>query len=728
MILEYVGLDDDPRQIRLLDLHPGIPQDEIRFTLRHVRLAVPKIVERKRLTKTELQQTLPPGWVAAETSQYRYRFLFEDVEENTTWTHPVASCDPLSWQELGELPPAGFQPAFEALSYTWGSEQDPETASVDYQYPSHNPQPYKNRQFKKQITQNLAAALRALRDQKDSRTLWVDAVCIDQKNHLERSSQVKHMSQVYKLAQRVIVWLGPSTSSTSIAISTLAYLGSQLEVSRSRVRFRSPEATEPEWFRASTPLPYDSTTWQAIDELLRRSWFERLWTWQEIQLANSCAAVVCGTHQIQWQCLRKAVICLYSKDELPSSELRRRLEIMDPLMDEGLASSAHLLLNMSRQRFCSEPKDHIYGMLSICGPKLASKIKPDYDRSVMYYEVFKEVFLKYLDQVNRLDLLSGCEDRSQKHTGPTWVPDWSVARTTCPLYAFAFASGVSRSETRYVAPNNLQVDGVKVATISKILQTMPMDFANILKSLRDTEPADLRTRTYPTGETLLDAYCAVLRAGFLRERWTIYVGPSLEEWKAQYLGIISSLAKGLPVSAESIDSAEVFWCLKLLRGRTVFETQDGYVGIGPPSARSGDTVCVLLGSKVPMLLRPFSDVNESGFTVIGECYIHGLDDGVTLLGSLPSGWRIQVGKASSTVAAVHSYKNLVTNEVAEEDPRLAALPEDWKKINRESEHDDPVLFQIYRNCRTGEEINYDPRMTVNELRRQRIKVQTFSLY
>lgn len=724
MLLEYVGLDDDPLQIRLLDLHPGTSQDEIRFTLRHVLLAVPKVVQRKRLTKTELQQTLPSGWVAAETSQYRYRFLFEDAEENTTWTHPVAGCDPLLWQELEELPPAGFQPTFEALSYTWGSEQDPETASVDYQYPSHIPQPNKNRQFTKPITQNLAAALRALRDPNNSRTLWVDAVCIDQANHLERGSQVKHMSQVYKLAQRVIVWLGPSTPSTSTAMSTLAYLGSQLEVSQSRERFRSPEATEPEWFRASTSLPYDNTTWQAIDELMRCSWFQRLWIWQEIQLANSRAAVVCGIYQIEWQCLRKAMICLYSKDELPSPELRRRMEIIERLTNEGLVSSAYLLLNISRQRLCTEPKDHIYGMLSICGPKLASKIKPDYNQSVMYHDVFKDVFLNYLDQVNRLDFLSECEDQSQKHTGPTWVPDWSVARKTYPLYAFAFASGVSRSEARYIAPSNLQVDGVKAGTISKILQTMPMEFSDILKSLRDTEPADLRTRTYPTGETLLDAYCAVLRADYLHEKWTIYVGPSLEEWKTQYLGMISSLAKDLPMSTESTDSAEMFWCLKLLRGRTVFETQDGYIGIGPPSARSGDSVCILLGSKVPMLLRP----TQNGFTVIGECYGHGLDDGVTLLGPLPSNWRIQLGKGSSSLAAVHRYKNLVTNEVAEEDPRLAALPEDWRKINREREHDDPALFQTYINCRTGEEINCDPRLTVNELRRQGVKLQTFSLY
>lgn len=511
-------------------------------------------------------------------------------------------------------------------------------------------------------------------------------------------------------------------------MSTLQYLGSQLEVSRRRSRFRSPQATEPEWFRADTSLPYDNTTWQAINDLAHRSWFERLWIWQEIQLANSRAVVVCGMHQIEWQCLRKALICLYSKDKLPSPELRRRLEVIDPLTNECRVSSAYLLLNISRQRLCTEPKDHIYGMLSICGPKLANKIKPDYDQSVMYHIVFRDVFLKYLDQVNRLDLLSECGDPSEKHTGPTWVPDWSITRTTYPLYAFTFASGISRSETRYYPPNNLQVEGVKAATICKVLQTVPMDFADILETLRDAEPADLRIRAYPTGETLYDAYCAVLRAGYLSERWTHHVGPSLEEWKDQYLNLTSSLTKDLLMSMDYTDSAEIFWCLKLLRGRTLFETQDGYIGIGPPKAQAGDVACVLLGCKAPILLRPVSTEVTSGFTVIGECYIHGLDDGVTLLGPLPSHWRVLLGKGPSGYAAVPTFEDLRTNVVAEDDPRLPDLPEEWRKISREREPDDPALFQTYKNCRTGEEINYDPRLTSNELRRQGVKLQRFSLY
>ncbi|KAI9780886.1 MAG: hypothetical protein M1839_006513 [Geoglossum umbratile] len=728
MSLKYAELDADLQQIRLLDLHPGNEQDEIRFTLKHVPLVAPSRVERKRLTTSDLQNTLPPGWVTEETSQYHYRFIFEDANENTTWVHPAPDCDPSLWQELEELPPSGFQPAFEALSYTWGSEQDPETAFVDYKYPSRNSEQAIGQRLTTPIRKNLAAALRALRHTNKSRTLWVDAVCIDQSNGKERGSQVKRMSQLYNLAQRVVVWLGPSTPSTSIAITTLQYLGTQLEVSRNQARYRSPKATEPEFFRASTPLPYDETTWQAINEIMSCSWFERLWIWQEIQLANSRAMVVCGLHEIEWQCLRKAIICLYTKDELPFPELRQRLEVIEPLAFECLGSSVYFLLNISRQRICSEPKDHIYGMLSICGPKLASKIKPDYDRSVGYHEVFKDVFLKYLDQVNRLDLLAGCEETSRNHAGPSWVPDWSRERRTYPLYGFTFASGISRSEARYINPGILQVRGIQAAVIHNVTELTPVDYGDILKTWRDREPANLINRSYPTGETLLDAYCATLRAGYLRERWPIHAGPSQEEWKAQYLSTLSSLANNETPDLGNINNADILWCLKLIRGRAFFETHDGYVGLGPPSAQSGDAICILLGCKAPMLLRPFSTPTQDGFRVVGECYVHGLDDGVALLGPLPPDWRVQLGKIPSGYAAAHTYKNLRTGEAKEDDPRLPPLPEEWEKVNRAREPDDPALFQCFTNERTGEEINSDPRLMADELRRQDLNLQTFSLY
>ena len=101
---------------------------------------------------------------------------------------------------------------------------------------------------------------------------------------------------------------------------------------------------------------------------------------------------------------------------------------------------------------------------------------------------------------------------------------------------------------------------------------------------------------------------------------------------------------------------------------------------------------------------------------------------MTLLGPLPPDWRIILGQGPSSYALVPNYKNLRTNGVAGDDPRLTALPEEWRKISREREPDDPALFQTYKKFHTGEEINCDPRLSSNESVREGVKLKRLTLY
>lgn len=71
--------------------------------------------------------------------------------------------------------------------------------------------------------------------------------------------------------------------------------------------------------------------------------------------------------------------------------------------------------------------------------------------------------------------------------------------------------------------------------------------------------------------------------------------------------------------------------------RAFFTTQQGYMGFGPPDMRQGDLVAVLLGSRMPFILRqtpPPAIVSGSEgiydnryYTVVGYCYVHGLMKG-----------------------------------------------------------------------------------------------------
>ena len=83
---------------------------------------------------------------------------------------------------------------YEALSYTWGSAEDPVAIYVG----ASGDQIIS-------VTQNLASALQYLRHETEERQLWVDAVCIDQKNLQERSEQVLKMADVYQIAKCAIV-------------------------------------------------------------------------------------------------------------------------------------------------------------------------------------------------------------------------------------------------------------------------------------------------------------------------------------------------------------------------------------------------------------------------------------------------------------------------------------------------------------------------------------------
>ena len=135
---------------------------------------------------------------------------------------------------------------YEALSYEWGSR--------------HNRQPVYIQSDDKSnchllVTANLHTALSHLRDRYIERTIWVDAISINQRNNDEKGQQVQFMAKIYGKASRVIVWLGEAAGDSDQA----------LEIIR--------KATEEE----HTNSAIDETNQQAILNLLKRQWFQRIW-------------------------------------------------------------------------------------------------------------------------------------------------------------------------------------------------------------------------------------------------------------------------------------------------------------------------------------------------------------------------------------------------------------------------------------------------------------------
>lgn len=91
---------------------------------------------------------------------------------------------------------------YDALSYTWGESLPSEGIAVCQSANTEHADGYIS------ITPNLFEALLRLRSDDTPRTLWIDALCINQDDLQEKAQQVAHMGRVYSGASQVVVWLG----------------------------------------------------------------------------------------------------------------------------------------------------------------------------------------------------------------------------------------------------------------------------------------------------------------------------------------------------------------------------------------------------------------------------------------------------------------------------------------------------------------------------------------
>jgi hypothetical protein len=139
---------------------------------------------------------------------------------------------------------------YEALSYVWGRSQNKlhifiHGCSFD-------------------VTDNLHEALLELRNHTLERTIWVDAICINQTTLEEKERQIKIMAKVYGQAARVIVWLGEAATDSDQALNTIHIAGSETS-------YRSPD---------------NEAIKKPILALLQRQWFRRIWVREQMLYEN----------------------------------------------------------------------------------------------------------------------------------------------------------------------------------------------------------------------------------------------------------------------------------------------------------------------------------------------------------------------------------------------------------------------------------------------------------
>ena len=337
--------------------------------------------------------------------------------------------------------PISNTPSYTAISYSWLPTHkivvdnvwtDPEnTILVD--------------NVSTNVTRSAYTALRALRSRIRPRTVWIDAICIDQNSDADKDRQIPLMPHIYAQADSVAIWLGPSKTA-HLATALVDRLWIVNRMNRIDPQFK---------------YEIDVEAARALKRMLRRAWFGRTWVVQEAVRARDGKLVVhYGSARLDWTRLSWFMQCL-SRDQALLRLLNERIgyaglgvQAVMALGNVGLIRRFSLLkggdpslsllfylLQMFRStcRFaCKEPEDRIFALLGLReGPSTIFKLEPEYRKDLRrLYEAVVAHLLETSPLANRLDFLSHAGmDYSNNTPGlPSWVPDWSASPLTQPLF------------------------------------------------------------------------------------------------------------------------------------------------------------------------------------------------------------------------------------------------------------------------------------------------------
>jgi len=681
-------------------------------------------------------------------SQYQYSPLRKDRDELRLIRLLPG---PISAEVEIEIFHAPRSSKYEALSYVWGPPERTDVALVRKPVKAlsklvRHVNRSKRREHSKPsatigITDNLAVALRHLRDPIKSRILWVDAICINQDDLAERSAEVLEMGSIYSRAEQVVVWLGPSSKDSRLAVETLKKLGDGI---RCHVDDHTISYKTGSWAMRlesdSEALKFNQPSWFAIRDLLRREWFSRVWVFQEIGLATKATLFV-GQDGIDWFLFMTAIQWLWNI-------LERLNEVFHDLKFEDLSGSGvGGLISMSLRKYprelglpelliftsrldSSDPRDRLYAIRALVAPSGRKFITPDYSKSVE--EAFRNFTLRFCQETGDGFLLTRCSlrDASSKLQMPSWVPDFSATDLPNMFHEFGRDSRISA----VLNNESLTVQGVKLATITSLLGPFETRYANfeIIQVLRSWQ-VSCGSGMYPSGGLTSDAFidaivCGQL-AGLMPTKWSCL---SLEECRR----ILNPGEAGVEVEVEvedmknNIKASFVGVVRANLLGRVFFKTREGFFGICPESAKYGDVVVVFPGVKAPLVLRPVTHQGHLSYRIVGASYVHGAMHAEVLLGSIPVGWTFSYKTVNRDARPVFADGNILTQK----DPRLP-LPPEWRykyllgERVQDAELDSSMNYlpQVFENVKTKELSWYDPMVTPDALRERGIDVQGFVL-
>ncbi|KAL7906557.1 HET domain-containing protein [Trichoderma velutinum] len=545
---------------------------------------------------------------------------------------------------------------YQALSYTWGLPQFSKSLQILDNNDDNDTFISPNSSTSEiRITENLYAALHSLRRPTETLVLWVDAVCIDQQNIVERNSQVANFPKTYAGATSVLVWLGPDdvlshgklclNFFTDLAALILEDPKSESENDQRswRKRFRINQAI-------SAFLGDDELQPRAITSLLQRSWFKRRWIIQEVVLASD-VWVHYGATSIHWNAFELALVELFENDKGGFSDDHRTiLRTMSRIRnaDAMLKRQTPLDTLVEFDSFeCSNPRDRLYALYGVMQhwfPNSAGMqvLVENIDYGLPIRDIFTDFAIlmmrlrddfpldsNYNSTTHVLQLAAAMRPTLQREIGakiPSWVPDWTGTMRHKPLHHSPESSDASlgipkqhfqimnlKNNTRALVAVGLVHDVIKAVipldilpltgAVHKAKHALNNFLCSIATSFDEIGffPPGCTDIYGPTGQHIISAIAVSLVANWEHTPANSYFAQDAR-FPAQFLEQLRSSKHHLPEILHKWP-AYVELVTITMRGRSLMLMESGYVGICDTNAQAGDVVCILSDTRIPFILR-----------------------------------------------------------------------------------------------------------------------------
>jgi Heterokaryon incompatibility protein (HET) len=352
-------------------------------------------------------------------------------------THSPLEVETISL-ELRHFKPSN-QPRYLALSYVWGNVNDTRPVQLN--------------SVTFEITVNLLDALQHIREEwplfeedigRQYRAgpvevwLWIDAICINQRDLDEKARQIPRMGEIYGMAHSTLIWLG-TAKTCNLDASRFRFLIAALK------DFKEAE----EQITGQPALDVDEdliTLVVGYWRLLEAPWFWRIWVIQEYARSRRDPLVLLGNQRLQLRSIFdfcRNLQLLISDHQLSISNDQRTYYIQslevarakafgpeymtelwnsEKWQEKSLADQLRWCTQLMRAKNSTVPHDRIYGLLGMFKvTQLTDDLLPDYQQP---YALVCRRYTRYLiEQAQDLGILMF--DKPMNVEGEqSWVMDF----------------------------------------------------------------------------------------------------------------------------------------------------------------------------------------------------------------------------------------------------------------------------------------------------------------